>query len=62
MSKSNHPRSDANQKKAESIEDRSTRARERQIRQTLSHLTLEDDLDDLDLECYERRHHKATLK
>jgi len=63
MSKSNHERtSDANQKKVEFVEDRTTRVRERQIRQALHNISLDDDFDDLDWDCRERRHHKATLK
>ena len=63
MSKSNHTRtSDANQKRVESIDDRSEKFRERQIRQVLHNLSLEDDLDEIDLDCRERRHHKVSLK
>lgn len=61
--------SDANQKRVETIDDRYSKVRERQIRQTLHILNnqfLDDglsiDLDDIDIDCREKRHHKVSLK
>lgn len=70
MSKSNHTRSDVNQKRVETIDDRYSKVRERQIRQTLHNLNnqfpsddgFDDYLDDLDLDCRDKKHHKVTLK
>jgi hypothetical protein len=59
MSKSNH---EAVQKRVEAIDDKNVRAKERHLKQTLSHLSLDDDFDDLDLECHDRLHHKASLR
>jgi hypothetical protein len=62
MSKSTHVRTDVNQKRVEVIDDKIHRTRERQIKQTLHNLSLDDDFDELDLDCRERIHHKAALK
>lgn len=63
MGKSIHERaSDAKQKRVESVEDKGHKICERQLRQALHQVSLDDDFEAYDFDAIERRHHKVSLR